>query len=231
MASRKTKLPEAPVDPKLKKLWDKLSAQITAAIARDASAFDARWEAAARVVDHEPPLYVFGGHASAAAFVRDVMRESPRSAQRFVRVARVASPRDEAAYGVNLIDRAIAWIEAKRGEPLGGALPTPLAKLRIPIEREGKQRRLLLAEITIQELDAATKELLAAKGQGRAKPKAQAQKVLETAFRAHRALAGVRVHERGGIVRIDGIPLAAWEAFRAAIAGSKPAAVLAPTKR
>lgn len=221
MASRKTKLPEVAVDPKLKKRWDTLSAQIAAAIARDASAFDERWEAAARIVDHDPPLYVFGGHASAAAFFRDVMHESPRNAQRFVRVAKVASPRDEATYGVHLIDRALAWIEAKRGEPLDGALPTPLAKLRITIERDGKERTLPLAEVTIQEVEAATKKLLGAKGRSRAKPKGEAQKALEASLRADGALAGVRVQEKGGLVRIDGIPIAAWEVFRKAIAGSK----------
>jgi hypothetical protein len=95
------------VDPKLKALWDEALATINAAMVRGASAFDEQWEAAGRVVSHEPPLYVLGNHASPAAFFREVLHEEPRTAQRYIRVAKFATPKEEDAYGVQNLDAAI----------------------------------------------------------------------------------------------------------------------------
>ena len=52
---------EVKVDPKLKKLYDDLVAVIREASRKEALDFDRRWEAADRIVRHEPPLYVLGG--------------------------------------------------------------------------------------------------------------------------------------------------------------------------
>jgi hypothetical protein len=56
---------------------------------------------------------------NAAEFFRAVMKEEPRTASRYVRVARFASPRDEQAYGVNKLDAALGFIEAKLGNRMG----------------------------------------------------------------------------------------------------------------
>lgn len=225
------------VDPKLKKRWDTLSKAIAAAVARDASAFDERWEAAAKIVEHEPPLYVLGGYASASQFYREALRENVRNATRFMRVARFASPAEETRYGVHKLDRALGWLEAKSGAPLGRALPTPLAKLRIAVVRDGKTRALPLTELSVADIDAATKALLAKAGKAPAKRTSHAQRAVAEAVRKARGLGAVTVRESGGLLHLGAIPVASWESFRAAIAGLKldelvsaprPAATAAP---
>jgi hypothetical protein len=124
--------PTVRVDPALKRAYDNLIALISKASAKEAEDFDTRWEAAARIVEHEPPLYVFGGYKSADDFYRKVMNEEPRNARRFMRVAKLASPRDEETYGVSKLDAALAYVEAKLGHPLEHPpLPVHLSRLRI----------------------------------------------------------------------------------------------------
>ncbi len=96
MGKKKIRAPKGDVsvrvDPKLKKAYDALVAVIGEASRKEAEDFDRRWEAAAKIVEHEPPLYVLGGYKNADAFFREVMQEEPRNARRFMRVAKYASP-------------------------------------------------------------------------------------------------------------------------------------------
>jgi len=145
------------VDAKLKKTYDALVAVIGRSSRTEMEDFDRRWEAAGAIVDHDPPLYVVGGHRNAAEFYRAVMKEEPRTAARYVRVARYASPRDEQTYGVAKLDAALGYIEAKLGKPLAHPpLPVSLDRLRIPTA-EGASKSLESA--TFAELVAATGKL------------------------------------------------------------------------
>ena len=76
------------VDTQLKNQYDALVAQIATASRKESEDFDARWEAAAKIVEHE--LYVLGGFENAEAFFREVMQEEPRNARRYMRVAKYA---------------------------------------------------------------------------------------------------------------------------------------------
>ena len=113
--AKKSPTPTVPLSPLLKRAYQSLVAKISSASAKEAQDFDARWEAAAKIVDHDPPLYVFGGYASPDEFYRKVMNEEPRNARRYVRVAKLASPRDEETYGVSKLDAALGYVEAKLG--------------------------------------------------------------------------------------------------------------------
>jgi hypothetical protein len=114
------------------------------------------------VLEHEPPLYLAAGISTAKEFLARYTHESVRSAQRFVRVAKYASPHDEERYG-----------EAK------GRVPVDFAALRIPVKRDGETRRLTLEEVSVDEIRAATRTL------AKKKPsKAQQSPVLDAVRKA-----------------------------------------------
>ncbi|MBI2389102.1 MAG: hypothetical protein HYV09_05755 [Deltaproteobacteria bacterium] len=208
-----------PVDVTLKRLWDKHAKIIAAAIDRDASAFDERWEAAAAIVDHEPPLYVVGGHKNAAEFFKSVLREPPRTAFRNMRVAKYFSPRDEAAHGVAKLDALLSFLEAKQKKPLGKSLPAALTKIRVPIAQYGRDDAVPLADATVAQLRAATKKLLKQSGRTRAVKKGKLQESLEAAFAGVELLAGIDVREDDGFVSLRRIPVGAFKAFTKALRG------------
>ena len=95
------------VDPSLKAAWDAIGKRLDAAEHAGASAFDELWEAAADAVNHDPPLYVFGGYKTAAEFFTERLHSDVRTAQRNMRVARYASPAEEERYGTTNLDAAL----------------------------------------------------------------------------------------------------------------------------
>lgn len=208
------------VDADLKRRWDAMHKVIASAQSRGASAWDELYEAAAKIIDGDPPLYVVGGYENAAEFCREVLKESERTARRNMRVARYASPREEAKYGVHLLDAALGYIEAKAGKPIDGSLPVDFARLKVPVAREGQTRSVLLADATIPEVTAATKKLLQAKGKSRAKESVIARAVVTT-LKKVKSLAGIEVHERDGMLTFLRVPAASLAAFARAAASAK----------
>lgn len=203
------------VDAKLKKAYDTLVAVIADASRHEKLDFDRRWEAAGAIVEHDPPLYVVGGHRNQEEFFRAVMKEEPRTARRYVRVAKFASPTEEERYGVQILDAALGFIEAKLGHPLEHPpLPIAFDKLRVPVSDGTKP----LADATLVEINAATSKLT--KGAHR-KPKTPARAALEKSLGAIDSLAKVRVAERSGLVSFDGVPLAALTRFARAVLATK----------
>lgn len=161
-------LPKVTVDPKLKKLYDTLTAEIAAQTDRDMHAWDARWEACARIVDHDPPLYLLGGFGTARDFFREVMHEEERTAYRWMNVAKFASPADEKAYGPTKLDAAVRYLTEKLGA-FDGALPVSFDRLRIPTPG-GKTATKPLARATVAEVNAATAALRSKSGKRKAHP-------------------------------------------------------------
>jgi hypothetical protein len=211
---------KVPVDAKLKKLWDATLAEIQKAKGRGAEAFDELWEAVAQVVEHEPPLYVLGGYGSAREFFEEVLQEKARTAQRFMRVAKYATPREEAKYGTTVLDAALAYIEATTGGELSGPLPIAFERLRIPVERGGETVKLPLEEATAEEITKAARAVVSGKGKART-----ASSPVEAALR--KALAGsvatkaARATVRGGRVTFSAVPVASIPAFGKLLAGVK----------
>ena len=61
----------------------------------------------------EAELYVAGGYESAKAFVAEEAKETLRTAQRNVRVAKYASPAEEQRWGTTLLDAALAYVSVQ----------------------------------------------------------------------------------------------------------------------
>ena len=219
MAKPRTRAPKGDVvvrvDPKLKKLYDDLVAVIAEASRKEALDFDRRWEAAGRIVDHDPPLYTIGGYANADAFYRQVMQEEPRNARRYARVAKYASPADEERYGNSKLDAALGFIEAKLGHPLEHPpLPVAFDRLRIPVTGGTKS----LESASVPEINAATSKLTAS---WHKKPKTPAQSALGAQIAKIDSLRGVRVHEHAGVLSFTGVPLGAIHHFIRALTAAK----------
>ncbi len=203
------------VDRGLKKAYDDLVVQIAKASASEASEYDRRWEAAAKIIEHNPPLYVVGGYKDQDAFFREVMHEEPRMARRHVRVAKFASPREEVEYGVTKLDAALGLIEAKLGHPLAHPpLPVAFERLRVPSDSK-KTTSLSLADATVAQITAATSALRRTSGKA---PAAHARVALEDALGKIASLADVVVREHAGIVSFTHVPLAALSHFARALA-------------
>jgi hypothetical protein len=206
-----------PVSPALERAWEKLAHEIDSSAEKGASAFDELWEAVAHVIDHEPPLYVFGGYKTAADFFEHRLHVDTRTAQRNIRVARYATPQEEAEYGATNLDALIGYLEAKHGK-LNSALPISIARMRIPITNGKKQELVRFPKLTAPQINAATRALLAKKSPT---PKNPARHALEGALGKHDALSHVVVHEREGFASFTNVPLASIGVFARAITAAK----------
>jgi hypothetical protein len=147
------------VNQELRKRWQKALEVIKDAKREGAAAFDVLWETVAEIVDHDPPLYLAGGLATTKAFLSEHLEETERSARRWMRVAKFASPTEEARYGVSKLDAVIAYLEAKSGGPIKGSLPVAFDKLKIPVERDGKTLQVPLDEATVEQVHTAARKL------------------------------------------------------------------------
>ncbi|HEX7601682.1 MAG TPA: hypothetical protein VF316_08760 [Polyangiaceae bacterium] len=197
-----------PVDASLKARYDTLRAQIDTAKAKESRDWDAIWEAAGAIVEHEPPLYVVGGYKTAPEFFSEVLGENARNAYRNVRVAKFASPAEETKYGVSKLDAALAYLEAKLGAPLAHPpLPVAFDRLRI-----GKNR-VLLENARREEILAATAEL----SKSAKKPTSSDERAAVASFAKHPALKSIRVRVRAGLVTFTGVPAASMAAFQKAL--------------
>lgn len=206
------------VDPKRKKSYEELLAQLHAARAEESSGFDDYWEAVGAIVERE--LYIAGGFERPEDFFARVLKEKPRTAFRMIRVARYATEQEIATYSVSVLDAAIAYIEAKTGGPAAGKLPVRFESLRIPVTRGGTVRSVPLAEAGAADVRRATTELLKKAGRSRATASPAQAKVAETLARVG-SLAEVSVHVTGGKVRFGAVPLAALGVFAKALARVK----------
>jgi hypothetical protein len=198
------------VDRALKKRWTALAAEVEDARREGASAFDRMWEAVAEIVEHEPPLYLAGGFATAKAYYAAKLGESERTARRCMRVAKYASPAEEARYGPSKLDLALNYIEASAGGPVKRRVPVDFAKLRIPVERDGRSQAISLDEATAEEIAAATRALVRGAGRSAARTSPLVRAIVERLTAA--PLRKIKVRFAGGKISLSGI---APEALRA----------------
>jgi len=154
---------ELTIDQGLKSRWEKALGVVSSAKRQGASAFDALWEMVAEILEHEPPLYLAGGFASARAFLQKHLEANERTAWRNIRVAKYASPDEEARYGVSKLDAVIGYVEAQAGGAVKGRLPVDFAKVRIPVEDGGKPAKRPLEDVTVDQIEGATRALLRGK--------------------------------------------------------------------
>jgi hypothetical protein len=202
------------LDPKHKERFEALLAEMRGARRDEAGGFDAYWEAVGAIIDGE--LYIAGGHETADAFFKTEVKAPKRTAMRLVRVARYASPAEEAKYGTAILDLALAYIEALTGGPIKGKLPIAFDKLKIPVERGGKVIKAPLAEASLREIREATRALLV-KGSKSRYRRPPGEEALAAALRAEKALAEVTVSLSDGRVRFGAVPFASLSLFARAI--------------
>jgi len=210
------------IDPALRRLYRKALAVVRRTARGAASAFDERWEAVAEILEHDPPLYLAGGYASARAFVRAELGETLRTALRCVRVAKYASPAEEARYGVAKLDAVLGYLEARTG-PLRGRLPVDFRKLRLPVRRDGRERRVGVAEASVGEIRAAARALRRRAGAEGSRQSPVVRAV--AAALSSGPLSGVRVRLAAGRLSFSDVPIDQLPAFAAALAAVRlPAA-------
>nr|MBK7068886.1 hypothetical protein [Deltaproteobacteria bacterium] len=223
MAASKTtrakKKVELTVDPELKEKWDALDAAMHKARIAEGGSFDTYWEHAATVIDHEPPLYLAGGYASAKAFVEEHLHEKERTARRWMRVARYASPNEISHHGPSKLDAALSLLEAGGNDLSSGKLPVDFGRVRVSVERDGKTSRVALDDASVDEIAAAVKAAL------RANKKAPGThpmvKAVTKALAADKTLRGVTVRRVGQRTSLANIDDAAWPALKRALRGLK----------
>ena len=196
---------KASVDKGLQKRWSALIEEVRRAKGKEASGFDALWEAVGEIVDHD--LHLIGGFKDAREFFERELGEKERNAYRFIKVARFASPRDEERYGVTKIDAALSFIAAKLGAPLEhGPLPIALGSLKIPVD--GGTHKTL-DDARVEDIDRASRAL----GKKSRAPTSSAERALTDHFATHQSFKGVRFRVRNGLVTIQGVPAAALTVF------------------
>ena len=203
------------VDASLKKSWDSLSKRVETASQTGASAFDELWETVGAIVNHQPPLYVVGGYKNATAFLSDRLKVDVRTAQRNMRVAKFATPDEEATYGITNLDLALAYLEAKTG-PIKGSVPVDFAKLKIPVVTESGTKSVLFHAATGAQIQAAIRALQKQSGKA---PRSNVQAAIETKFGGVASLKAVTVHESQGYVNFQRVPVAALGMFAPTISG------------
>jgi hypothetical protein len=218
MSARRTKAPPAksavpPVDRALKSAWERLAKAIAAASAKESADYDRLWEAVAEVVEHDPPLYLAGGYRTATEFYAKHLHVDLRTGTRNVRVAKHATPADEAKYGPAKLDAALSYVEATHG-PLKGALPVAFDRLKIATGRGKSAKLVRLAEISQAKILAATRAVL---GQKSATPKDAVRASIERTLSPHPAFADVHVSQRAGFASFAHVPIASLATFGRAL--------------
>ena len=179
------------------------------------------------MVTHQPPLYVFGGFKTAAEFFSECMKEDPRTASRYMRVAKYATPIEEEKYGVRKLDAAIAYLEAKHGPP-SGALPVAFDRVKVPAKTNGTLKRIALEAATIEQIDRATRAEQKGGDRGLRSP---VEAAIEKALRANKALKKIRVRASARAVSFAGVPAERLPDFAKALLAVKVPPAAAPVGR
>ncbi|HVY48078.1 MAG TPA: hypothetical protein VHB21_19455 [Minicystis sp.] len=171
----------------------------------------------AEIVDRG--LYADGGYDTAEAFLRAVVEMPARSAARMMRVARYASPAEEARYGVAVLDAALGYVEALTGGPARGKLPVAFARLKFPAVRNGKRVKVGLEAATVVDIRKATRALRQKEGGG--VKRAPEEAALLAALAKDARLAAIEARVVAGSLRLGAVPLGLVDALAKALARAK----------
>jgi hypothetical protein len=136
-----------------------------------------------------------------------------------MRVAKYASPTEEARYGVAKLDLALNYIEAKLGAPAKGNLPVDFARLKIPVERDGQEHKLGLEQVTAQDIATAARKLV--RTAKKAPPKASPLVTALTKAFSKGSLRDVTVRLSNGKLSFGNVDPASIAAFSQALSGAK----------
>lgn len=206
-------------DPKRKARYAALAKDIKAARMDTLTNFDALYEAVAEVLDHE--LFLDGGYRSATQWIEAVVKEPVRTVLRNARVAKYATPAEEARFGVAKLDSALDYIEAVAGGPTKVKLPVRFEALEIKsANADGTTRRLSLDEASVKDIDAARKKLVAGDDE-QADRRSPAERNIVRELRKFGSLAAVTVSVSDAKLKLGEVPLYALDDLRKALANVK----------
>ena len=197
---------------KLSTRYRALLAQMHASLVSEKRGWDSYYEAVDEVVSKK--LYVADGYENAKEWLTEHVAETERTALRYARVARLASPDEIAKYTATKIDLALSIRDAKavadakkKGVELerdpDEAKSIDLAAQRYSVARDGKKSTVDLEAVTTPELRAMLRSF-------GTRPKGPAPAMSDEATRAKRAftetagLESVSVEERDSTVTIRG---------------------------
>lgn len=204
------------IDPVLATGWKKALATLASAASEGQRAWDLKYETVGQILQHSPPLYLAGGMATPADFVKRYLPgENLRSVLRNVRTAQYASPEEEAKFTTSKIDAAIDWLEATHGKPGKGRIPVDFAKLRVPT----KDGTVAFAEATVLQVrDAARTASRHSGTSGKAKTSPVVKAVTDALPKdAHE----VTVHYADGRLTLGRIPVRIFAEVMRALAKAK----------
>jgi len=158
------------IGPALKKSYGEEMKTIDRARSQGASAWHELYLATARIMEHDPPLYIADGHTTDGEFLAAELQESRQSAYRNIRVAKLATAAEVAHYSATRLHYAIAYLDAKTGQRVENRKAINFATVRIEFKLDGKVSRKTLDKVTYAELHEAIAQL-------RPKPTAKKQAV------------------------------------------------------
>ena len=165
----------------LKKSYDEELKRIERARGEGASAWHELYLATARVLGHDPPMYMAAGHTTDAEFLEAVLGETRQAAYRNIRVAKLSTAAEVAEFSATKLHYGITYVEAKTGETIGSRKDLDFATLRIELEADGKTLRKSFAKATYAELHKAIAQLST---KPKSKQSAEAKAILEALKRS-----------------------------------------------
>lgn len=126
----------------LKALWARELALYNSAVARDSVAFDAKYEAIGRIIDHDPPLYLAVGCKSFHEFVETYVHEDDTVVRKWVEVAKLATPDEEAKWTPSRLALLLGYL---RVTSIDGKLPAKFKweSIRVNIAAKGKPEKII----------------------------------------------------------------------------------------
>lgn len=208
-----------PVNAALKREWDKLSKIIVTSSRDDARAWDAKYEAIAEVVAHDPPLYLAGGFADFQSFANKFLKEDARLVRDWMAVATHASPNEVLLYTPTKLALLLALL---RAQSPNGSLPKtiPWKTVRVLVgTKDGKPVKKTAVELSLTEIRAARRLALDKSGK---RPPGEPNEVSELrAELAANKLSGVTVKYHDGALTFSDVPVYALKTFAVLLAKTK----------
>lgn len=191
-------------DRALKEKWERELAVYTAAVARDAKAFDQKYEAIARIIDHDPPLYLAAGCKTFHDFVTKYVHEDDTVVRKWVEVAKLASPKEEALWSPSRLALLLGYL---RATSVDGKLLKKFQwdKIMVNIAPKGREEKFIRGvDATLDQLRSARTYALQRLGKTPPGTSSVAKQLLHQLQSAGADNVSVRYHDGSYTVTFEG---------------------------
>lgn len=202
-----------PSAPKLsaddKARYKKLLAAMSRAREGESFAFDRYWEAIDEILFRE--LWRADKDVlDVGDWITTHTGESVAVAYKNCRVARHSSADDIARYRPSKIEAALRFIETRDDQALPRTAKVNLQALLVPVVENKKSVMRSLDDVTVEQVEEATKALLPAERRHAPSP---SEKRLTQAFAKRKALLGASAAVRDGMLSVKNVPLTSVQAL------------------